>query len=199
MLKQALFLLILINPFALTIYLQPIMKELTPGRFMAVLFRASVISFVIYFVFAVSGEYIFDRVYQIRFESFRIFGGIVFFSYAFMYIIHGRRSLVELKESLTDVASEIALPFMVGAGSISMAILIGHNHPVYVTFGIISSVLGANFVVIIGLMYLRKALVEEAQVAFDKLMGLSMRIIGFFVGALGVDMIITGVNNLYFS
>jgi len=199
MLKQALFLLFLINPIALTVYLQSIMRELAPSKFTVVLAKASGISFVVLAVFALSGEFIFNEVYQIRFESFRIFGGILFFGYAFMYILHGKRSLVELRESLNDVASEIALPFMVGAGSISMSIIIGHSHPAYMSLTALFGVLLVNFLLIILLMYFRRILNNRARGAFDTMMGLAMRIVGFFVGAMGVDMVITGINNLYFS
>jgi len=199
MFKQGLFLLLLINPIALTVYLQSLMRELTPGKFTAVLAKASVISFVIFAVFALSGEYIFNDIYKIRFESFRIFGGILFFGYAFMYILRGKRSLVELRESLNDVASEIALPFMVGAGSISMSIIIGHNSPAYLSLFVLVCVIAANFLIVISLMFFRRTLNAEVRGAFDTLMGLTMRIVGFFVGAMGVDMVITGINNLYFS
>ncbi|MFW5755581.1 MAG: MarC family protein, partial [Tangfeifania sp.] len=81
-------------------------------------------SLFICLVFFLSGDFIFRRVFQIEFESFRIFGGIIIFSYAHFFIVKGQRALIMIKENLDDLASEIALPFMVGAGTISLSILL---------------------------------------------------------------------------
>jgi len=199
MIKFGIAFLVLLNPFALFIYLQPVMKELSHAVFTKVLLRASLISFIIFSFFAVAGEYVFEEIFQIRFDSFRIFGGIVFSILALVYIVHGRRYLIELKEDLDDVAANIALPFMVGAGTISLAILIGHSYKPLLSFSIILTVLIINFVIIIALMYIRYALRSGLRTAFDRLMERSMRLIGFFVGAIGVDMVITGIKNIFFT
>ncbi|GAB4387433.1 MAG: MarC family protein [Thermodesulfovibrionales bacterium] len=191
--------LVLLNPFALFIYLQPVMKAL-PGRdFRKVLLRASLTSLIIFFFFSFSGEFIFRSVLQIDFEAFRIFGGIVFFSFAYMYILHGRKSLINLKENLGDLANEIALPFMVGAGTILLSILMGHKFPTFVSFGLLALIMAANYLMIVALMYVRETLSSKLKVAFDKHMEMLLRLNGFFVGAIGLNMVITGINNLYFQ
>lgn len=190
--------LVLLNPFAMFIYLQPVMRELSPGDFLKVLIRASIISLLIFISFSFSGEFIFRSILQINFEAFRIFGGIIFFSFAYFYIIHGRKSLIDMREKLDDLASEIALPFMVGAGTILLSILMGHKFPLLTCFLLLCLIMAANFVIIVSLMYIRKALSNRLQVAFDKNMEMLLRLNGFFVGAIGLNMIITGVNNLYF-
>lgn len=199
MVKSVVAFLVLLNPFAMFIYLQPVMRELSPYVFMRLLARASLISFIIFAFFSYAGEYIFKDIFQIRFESFRIFGGAVFFTYAFMYIVHGRRSLIELKENLHDVANEIALPFMVGAGTISLAILMGYKYAPTVSLTLLLITLLINFSVVVLLMFLRKVFRPKWRVAFDKVMEMSMRLIGFFVGAIGVDMMITGIRNVFFE
>jgi len=198
MVKFGIAFLVLLNPFALYIYLQPVMRELSHGVFTKVLLRASLISFFIFYFFAVAGEYVFEEIFQIRFDSFRIFGGIVFSILALVYIVHGRRYLIELKEDLADVAANIALPFMVGAGTISLAILIGHNYKPLLSLSIILTVLIVNFVIIVALMYIRYALRSGLRTAFDRLAERSMRLIGFFVGSIGVDMVVTGIKNIFF-
>lgn len=81
--------LIMLNPFALFLYLKDVMGELDSRDFYKVLLKASFISYVIFFVFAVFGRKLFLDVFQISFESFRIFGGIILFAYAYFYIIPG--------------------------------------------------------------------------------------------------------------
>lgn len=198
MIKFGIAFLVLLNPFALFIYLQPVMRDLSYKVFVKVLLRASLISFAIFYFFALAGEYVFNEIFQIRFDSFRIFGGIVFFTFALVYIVHGRKSLIELKESLDDVASEIALPFMVGAGTLSLSILVGYKYSPLSSFSLLLGVLFVNFVTILLLIQLRVMLKARLKIAFDKIMEMSMRLIGFFVGAIGVDMVITGIRNIFF-
>jgi len=199
MIKFGIAFLVLLNPFALFIYLQPVMKDLAYPVFVKVLFRATLISFAIFYFFALAGEYVFNEIFQIRFDSFRIFGGIVFFTFALAFIVQGRKSLIQLKESLDDVASEIALPFMVGAGTLSLAILIGYKYSPLSSFSLILGVLLVNFATILLLIQLRVALKARLKTAFDKIMEMSMRLFGFFVGAIGVDMVVTGIKNIFFD
>jgi multiple antibiotic resistance protein len=198
MLKAIIGFLVLLNPFALYVYLQPVSRSLKTWTFMRVLVRASFISFVIFVLFALTGEYIFAEIIQIRFDAFRIFGGIVFFVIAVMYIVHGRKAIIELEEDLHDLANTIALPFMVGAGTISYSVIIGHKFMPMRATVMLLAIMAITVACIFGLIILRRALIPRLQVAFDKIMSIGMRLMGFFVGAIGVDMIITGIDNLYF-
>jgi len=190
--------LVLLNPFALFIYLQPVMKELSRRYFLKVLFKSTVISFIIYFFFLYSGEFIFDKFLHINFEAFRIFGGIIFFAFAYMFIIQGKKSLINMKEDLNDLASEIALPFMVGAGTIALSILMGKKYLPLKGGVILVVIMALNFIIIVSLIYLRDILSEKIKIAFDKNMEIGLRLNGLFAGAIGLNMIIVGINNLYF-
>jgi multiple antibiotic resistance protein len=55
-----------------------------------------------------------------------------------------------------------------------------------------------NFVCVIGLKEIRARISSgKLQIAFDKNMEILMRINGFFIGAIGVDMIVRGIQNLF--
>lgn len=191
--------MVMLNPFALFIYLGPIMDSLDHKRFTTVLLKASVISLGIYLFFIFSGNFLFNEILQIDFESFRIFGGIVIFSFAYLYIVKGQRALIHMKEDLDDLASEIALPFMVGAGTISLAILMGNEFPAYLGVLVLILVMSLNYLMIILLKYIKDHIAKKKfKIAFDKNMEMLMRLNGFFVGAIGVNMIIIGVTRLFF-
>jgi small neutral amino acid transporter SnatA (MarC family) len=50
---------------------------------------------------------------------------------------------------------------------------------------------------ILTLKYLRSFIVEKlAQNAFDKYMSILVRVMGFLIGGVGIDMIFKGVTNL---
>jgi len=189
--------LVLLNPFALFIYLQPVMRELSEKDFHKVLFRASLISFGIFALFVIAGDFIFLRIFQINFEAFRIFGGIIIFTLAYMFIIQGKKSLIDMKENLDDLAAEIALPFMVGAGTISLCVVMSNKYRTPKGILILSIIMILHYIIIFLLMQIRKLVAARFRVAFDKNMEIALRLNGLFVGAIGVNMIIVGIKNLY--
>jgi multiple antibiotic resistance protein len=198
MLKTILSFIVMMNPFALFLYLSPVMKDLKQKEFLLVLIKATFISYAIILFFILSGDFIFTYLFQIEFNSFRIFGGIVIFSFAYFYIVKGKKALIQLRGSLDDLAAEIAMPFMVGAGTISLAILAAEEHNMLTNMVILPLILIINFSIIVGLKFIRDHLMQKRlRIAFNKSMGILLRITGFFVGAIGIDMILIGIQRLY--
>ena len=189
--------LVMLNPFALFLYLRPVMNDLSDTDFRAVFLKASTISFSIFLVFLLLGDVVFEQIFRINFESFRIFGGIVLFSFAYIFIVQGKKAFIQIKGDLHDIASEIALPFMVGAGTISLTILMSQQLRLWQGALSLFLIMLVNFVMIMGLKQLRSGTrSRKVQMAFDKNMELLLRINGFFVGAIGIDMVVTGISNL---
>lgn len=190
--------LVMLNPFALFLYLKPVMKDLSDTDFRAVFIKASVISFSIFLVFLLFGDLVFRSVFRINFESFRIFGGIILFSLAYIFIVQGNKAFIKIKSDLHDLASEIALPFMVGSGTISLTILMAEELKLWQGVVSLMIIMVINYAMVMGLKLIRGSMTSKRiQTAFDKNMELLLRINGFFIGAIGVDMVITGINNLF--
>lgn len=186
---------VMLNPFALFLYLLPLKKEIGLRRFLYVVAKASIISYVIYCIFALSGEKLFQTL-QIKFDSFRIFGGIVVSSLALVFIIQGKQSMITTRGELNKIAAEIALPFIVGAGTITLSILMGRAFGPLKSVMAIGFVLFVNFLTIALLAIIRHKLKPRMKIVFDKNAEILLRVNGFIVGAFGVDMIVTGVHNL---
>ncbi|MBN2279818.1 MAG: MarC family protein [Candidatus Marinimicrobia bacterium] len=198
MLVSIIELLVMLNPFALFLYLEPVRKDLDHRHFVVVIFRASLISLFICLFFLFSGEFLFKKIFMIDFESFRIFGGIIIFSYAYMYIVKGQKALIMIKENLDDMASEIALPFMVGAGTISLTILTSYRHTKVAGIIILALVFIVNFFSIYLLKIARDSLEKNKfKTAYDKNIEVFLRLNGFFIGAIGVNMVFTGIKNMF--
>ncbi|MCW3785827.1 MarC family protein [Plebeiibacterium sediminum] len=198
MLASLIELLIMLNPFALFLYLEPIRKDLNHKQFITVIFKASIISLTICYVFFLSGEFLFVKVFLIDFESFRIFGGIIIFSFAYFFIVKGQRALIMIKENLDDLASEIALPFMVGAGTISLSIITSYKHTPLVGSFVLVAAFGLNFFLIYLLKKIRDSLEgKKIKTAYDKNMEVLLRLNGFFIGAIGINMILSGIKNMF--
>lgn len=189
----------MLNPFALFLYLETVRKDLTHKAFTILMLKASLISFVVCLVFFFSGNVFFEKVFQIDFESFRIFGGIIIFSYAYFFIVKGQKALIMIKEDLDDLASEIALPFMVGAGSISLSILLSQKTSFIVGPLLLLVIFILNFGIIYFLNRFRNAIDKKKyKTAFDKNMEVLLRLNGFFIGAIGINMMLTGIQNMFF-
>ncbi len=191
-------LIVMLNPFALFLYLEPIRKELDHKQFISVVLKATLISLAVCYLFFFSGEFLFRQVFMIDFESFRIFGGVIIFSFAYTYIVKGQKALITMKENLDDLASEIALPFMVGAGTISLTILTSYRHTHWVGILVLALAFLINFLSIYLLKFLRDSIEgKRLKTAYDKNMEVLMRLNGFFIGAIGVNMIFTGIKNMF--
>ena len=198
MLSYVLAFLVMLNPFALFVYVKNVREELPDSDYYKVLIKANIQSFVIYSVFAVTGAFLFHNIFNIDFESFRIFGGIVLFALGLVIIIQGRRSVITLKGSLDDIASEVAIPFIVGPGSITVSIIIGNEFSPPFAIGIIALAMIINFYIVYILSVLRKRILHDsARKQFDKKLGVYLRLNGFFIGSIGVNMVIIGINNLF--
>ncbi len=191
--------LVMLNPFALFLYLEPIRKDLTHKNYMIVIFKASLISFFVCLAFFFLGDSIFTKILNIDFESFRIFGGIIIFSYAYIFIVRGEKALIMIKENLDDLASEIALPFMVGAGTISLSILLSQKYSYFIGSLSLLIIFIVNFLTLFILKKLRDSIEKRKfKKAFDKNMEVLLRLNGFFIGAIGINMMLTGVKNMFF-
>lgn len=187
--------LILLNPFALFIYMIPLYKEQKLGTFFKILLGASLISYIIYAAFAIFGQRIFETL-KVDFEAFRIFGGAVLVSFALSFILQGKKSMINTRGEIGKLASEVALPFIVGAGTITQSILIGEKESALRGSFIIAVVMIINFLLVASLMVARDRLHDKYNVLFDKNAEILLRINGFIVGAYGVDLVVVGINNI---
>ena len=195
MLQFILYFLTLLNPFALFIYLLPLKKEVGLRNFLYILARASLISYVIFTAFALFGVGIFNLL-QINFEAFRIFGGLVLISFALVFIIQGKKSMVTTKGELSQIAAEVALPFLVGVGTITVSILIGESMNHLMAATTIFIVLAINYAAVAALALLRFSLRPRLREVFDQNAEIIVRLNGFIVGAFGANLLLEGVKNL---
>lgn len=191
--------IIILNPFALSLYLTGVMDDLESREFLRVMCWASFLSFGVFLVFAVIGDYIVVRLFGVGPDALRIFGGIVIGIIAYGYVTRGYRSLEVLRGSLDDLPSAIAVPFMVGAGSLTKSILIGRQHPfVQSTVVLIAGVL-LSLAVVLVFKSLREHMRKAYEKVFDRYVNMLARINGLLLGAVAVDMIVAGARSLWLT
>jgi multiple antibiotic resistance protein len=172
------------------------MKELDNKSFIKVLFDASIISLGVFILFLFGGSYIFEEIFRVNIESFRFFGGVVIFAFAFLYIIKGDKAFIRMKD-LKELPADIALPFMVGAGTISLSIFFGERHGFAGGVSVLTIAVILNFILIIVLKSMRDKMPKDIRLVFDRIMDVFLRLNGFFVGSIGVEMIKISIENTY--
>ena len=190
--------LVLLNPVGIFIFLHPLLKKMSTRELMKVLALASFFAAIVFLLFTFTGDALFRNVLQVRFDSFRIFGGMVIAFLSFQIIVLGKKSFITYSEDHSAVANEIAMPLMIGAGTISICILMGTNYSKMTSSMAVILVMAINYVVIITLAVLRNRVAKKVRAAFDKNMEYLLRMFAFFGGAIGTEMVVVGIKRLFF-
>jgi small neutral amino acid transporter SnatA (MarC family) len=192
--KTATLLFVLLNPFLLAVYLQDLMTQLPAATFRRVLLRGCLIAGSVFAVFAVTGDAIFKELLQVRFASFLIFGGLLFLLIGIRFALVGQRAVSQLRGSPEHVAGSIAMPFMVGPGTVSAAILAGAHLPLAWALGAIATGLLATVVCVFVLKAIYDHVATKNQSLTSRYVDIIGRISAFVIGTIAVEMILRGIE-----
>jgi multiple antibiotic resistance protein len=195
-LKYIISFLVLINPIVMFIYLQPVIRRLPQKTLGRVIAHGSLVAFTVFFVFALVGNVFFKDILQIKFDSFRIFGGLIIAYFSIAKIAQGRTSIITYDDDHASIANQIAMPLLIGAGTISLSIIIGNKYDPFTTAFILAAVLIINYLALVLLTKFREKIMHYFAKDFDSYMEGILRLFAFFAGAIGIDMIVTGIKNL---
>lgn len=185
---------VLFNPFLMSAYLHELMSELTTRVFIGILIRAFLISGVVFCIFASVGESFFSQVLQVQFSAFLVFGGIIFLIIAIRFMISGARMIETLRGSPEHVAGSLAMPFMIGPGTVSASILIGNRLLLPSACLAIGVALSLSCV----FLALTKAVFDfvktHNEALVERYLEISGRIAAILIGTIAVDMIMRGLD-----
>lgn len=186
--------LVLFNPLLMSAYLHDIMNALSGRVFFFVISRAFAISAIVFILFAWVGDSFFSRVLQVRFGAFLIFGGLIFLVIALRYLVIGADMIGKLRGEPEHLAGAIAMPFMIGPGTISASVLAGASLPIW----------GAALAIAIALtvscafLMVMKWLFDFVQQRNERLVERYAEIIGrasaLVIGTIAVEMIFKGIE-----
>lgn len=197
MFKYIISFLVLINPIVTFIYLQPVIKRMKKKDLRRVIASGSLVALIVFCVFALVGNVFFKEVLQVRFDSFRIFGGLIITYYAFAMIAQGRTSLITYDDDHSRLANQIAMPILIGVGTIALSIVIGNKFSPAGSFFVIGVALLINYVTLVMLTMFRDNMVRYFKKDFDTYMEGLLRLFAFFAGAIGIEMIVNGITNIW--
>jgi small neutral amino acid transporter SnatA (MarC family) len=187
-------LLVILNPFALSVYLFEVLRRHSTKQVAAMLMRACFIATAVLGAFAVGGERLLTDVLQIRFFAFQIFGGIVFLIIGLKFILEGASTVSLLRGEPEQLAGTVAMPFLIGPGTISIAALAGARHGPLPGVGVVIAALVTTGIVLVTLQMLFERVKERNASLLERYAEVAGRVSGFLAGSLSIEMITTGVE-----
>jgi small neutral amino acid transporter SnatA (MarC family) len=193
--KSFTLLLMLLNPFLMIVYLMDLVQDLEPRTFNRVLIRAGLISSGIFIVFALLGETIFSTLLQARFESFQIFGGIVFLIIGVRFVFSGTEAMKGLRGRPEHIAGAIAMPIMIGPATISASILAGNSLGRGMAILAILLAVGFSVLVVIGLKRVHDYVRPRNEGLVERYIEIMGRVTALVVGTFAVEMIMQGLRS----
>jgi len=185
---------VLLNPFLLSIYLLDLIEELDQATFRRALIRGMLISFVVFAAFAGAGDAIFSRVLQVRFASFLMFGGLVFLVISIRYVLVGSDAIRELRGSPEHVSGSIAMPFLIGPGTVSASVLAGSRQPSLLAVLSIAAALAAAMIAVLLIKRLHDVVKRQHERLVERYFDVVGRISALVIGTIAVDMILRGID-----
>jgi len=193
--SSILLLLMLLNPFLLIIYLLDLVQDLDAAEFRRVLVRAGLISSSVFTLFALLGDVIFEDLLQARFASFQIFGGVIFLLIGIQFVFTGPGALRKIRGAPEHVAGSIAMPIMIGPGTVSASILAGSKLPPLLATGGIFGAVGLTVLVMIFLKGLHDFVKPRNEKLIERYVEVMGRITALVVGTFSIEMIMQGLGD----
>ncbi|WP_180088431.1 MarC family protein [Acinetobacter sp. YH12134] len=186
----------LLNPFLMSIYMLGIIRNSETRVFNRALIQGSLISFVVFIIFAKTGEAFFHDVLHVRFESFQIFGGIIFLVIGYRYVFEGADTIGVMRGAPHHLAGTIAMPFMIGPGTISAAVITGIQLSLWQLVLVIFVTLFLTCSLLILMKYAHDHLQHKHSNYIDLYVDIVGRLAALLIGTIAIDMIVTGVSGI---
>lgn len=186
-------LFVLLNPFIMVSYLLDLVRTLSMRDMTTVLARASLISGVVFSGFAIAGDRVFEDVLGVRFGSFLVFGGLLFLGISLRSMLLGAKLMTEIRGEPVQIAGVVALPFMIGPGTVSASVVAGARYDTTLALASIALALVGSSVGILGLKRLHDFVRTKNEALVERYVDILGRVTAVLVGTIAIDMIARGV------
>jgi multiple antibiotic resistance protein len=187
-------LFMLLNPFLLVVYMIDVFDKLPVKTFRSVVIRAGIISIIVFSLAAILGDVLFRVLLQAEFASFQVFGGIVFLLIALKFVFEGNSAIKGLQGESRHIAGSIAMPLMIGPGTIGASIVVGKrlsqiNAVLSITVAVMASVS-----LIILLKYIHDYARVHSEELVERYIDIAGRVTALVVGTFAIEMIMRGLT-----
>jgi len=184
----------LLNPFLMSVYLLDLITDLPREMFVKVLARGALVSAIVFSLFAWTGDAIFSDVLHVRFASFQVFGGIIFLAIGVRFVFSGADAMRTMRGQPEHIAGSIAMPFMIGPGTVSASVVVGARLPVADSVMVIFATLAATVALVAAIKLAHDYLKERNARVVDRYIEIVGRISALLIGTFAVEMIFEGLG-----
>ena len=184
----------LLNPFLVIVYLVDVVQKLKQEQFHRVLVRAGLIAIGVFCGFAMLGDTLFTGLMQVEFASFQIFGGIVFLLIAIQFVFHGPTAIEMLRGESQYIAGAIAMPVLIGPGTISASVVIGKRLDPLLACSAVALAVVLCLLTIALLKYLHDLVHPTRGSLIERYIEIAGRITALYVGTVAIDMSMQGLQ-----
>jgi len=186
--KEVLFFVVIINPASKMVVIPVLAKEVGENETRSLAIRATLVAAIILVLFAFAGSFILEDVFHIDVFSLMVVGGAVLIFMGFRALERGIFYDIDVHHRLADfVIVPLASPMIAGAGTMALVIFESSmNGPLYASAAVVGAI-GLNLVFMLVSLRLGEWLDKH------NVMGALIRIMGLFVAAIGVHMLIQGI------
>lgn len=188
-------LLALLNPFLVIIYLIDVIQKLDRVTFAKILVRAGLIAGTVFCCFALAGDAIFSSVIQVDFASFQIFGGIIFLLIGLQFFFQGPSAVEMLRGEASHLAGAIAMPVLIGPGTLSASVVVGKRLPPHMACGAVLMAVAISLIVMLFLKLLHDYARSNREELIQRYIEIAGRVSALYVGTVSVEMIMRGVQS----
>jgi len=129
-----------------------------------------------------------------EFASFQIFGGVVFLLIGLQFVFKGPTAIEILRGESQHLAGAIAMPILIGPGTISASVIIGQRHDPLTACGAVLAAVGISVVIMILLKAVHDYVRPRREPLIERYIEIAGRITALFVGTISVEMIMQGVR-----
>jgi multiple antibiotic resistance protein len=187
--------LVLFNPFLMSIYLLDLIQDLDYRTFFRVLVRATLISASVFMLFAWGGEAIFTNLLQVRFAAFLVFGGIVISLIALQMMFTGSNAIRNMRGGDPEhISGSIAMPFMIGPGTISASVIAGKSLSLWQAAAVIVLSLALTVAMLMALKLAFDTIKVRNAKLLERYIDVTGRAAALLTGSIGVQMIMQGLH-----
>lgn len=193
--SSVILLFILLNPFLIIVYIIDIVQDTKAKEFIRILVRAGFISAIVFTVFAATKDFVFKEIIQVEFASFQIFGGIIFLLIGVQFVFKGVNAVTKLRGNPKQVVGSLAMPIMIGPGSISASIVIGERLSLGAAVIAILIAVFMSMLIMIILKLLHDSISATKEELIERYFEITGRITALVVGAFAIEMIMKGIKS----
>ena len=192
--RSTVLMLALLNPFLVIIYLVDVVQTLERRQFARVLIRAALLAGVVFCGFAILGDAVFSDLVQARFASFQIFGGIVFLLIGIQFVFKGPTAIEMLRGKSECLAGAIAMPVLIGPGTISASVIIGKRlEPLLACAAVLVAVV-TSIAIILLLKLTHDFVRPRRELLIQRYIEIAGRVTALYAGTVAVQMIMEGLH-----